>query len=46
MRDDLGFEGLDPLTQVGAVIILRVRTSRSFFGSPCLSLTVANPRPE
>jgi hypothetical protein len=25
---------------------LRVRTSRSFFGSPCLSLTVANPRPE
>jgi hypothetical protein len=27
-------------------LILRVRTSRSFFGSPCLSLTVANPRPE
>jgi hypothetical protein len=25
---------------------LRVRTSRLFFGSPCLSLTVANPRPE
>ena len=25
---------------------LRVRTSRSFFGSPWLSLTVANPRPE
>ena len=25
---------------------LRVRTSRSFFGRPCLSLTVANPRPE
>ena len=30
---------------IPALIILRVRTSRSFFGSPCLSLTVANPRP-